>query len=487
MGKRMKMMNSSGGGPCLLDLLDRDVLCEILTRLPVKSIVCCKILCKSWKELIETKDFVIFHLNRSRTRPSLLIITPEVHHIHFFTGTDVFGERGSVIHRATANWCHPTSRPLNGLMYSIDHLKASVSIFSLSTLHATPWIQPIAKIEGKEEDGVEIRQNQSYGFGFVPRTMHHKVVCVWEKLRFNKLDYSLIGDAEMTCEVLDLGSHEWRRIDEVPPCRLWGHAVYADGSMYWWSDRAKPWDLHPVQDCLVAFDVESEKFRAIPIPNHIISFSARTPHPFFNGPTDMLLAVDGHIALVDRIDESTVKLWICSDCKGKVRATWVEETISLPIPWEKNRQVLSFHSIEGTEKIIITAPPLPSQEKVPGCIFYYDRKSNTSKKVEISGICPPSKYPAICSASSFVESLLLVPLKLELEEEHEHSDSDRFWIDNGRGDCRVRQGIQSNLLPFNISAAQEVGLAAPPPRIGFMERGRALPSSRKVFVAGTGS
>ncbi|ONK65875.1 uncharacterized protein A4U43_C06F1870 [Asparagus officinalis] len=47
---------------------------EILTRLPVKSLVKCKSVCRSWRSLISDPVFIAAHLKRSGENPQLIIV-----------------------------------------------------------------------------------------------------------------------------------------------------------------------------------------------------------------------------------------------------------------------------------------------------------------------------------------------------------------------------------------------------------------------------
>ncbi|KAI3850424.1 hypothetical protein MKW92_036686 [Papaver armeniacum] len=65
--------NSVGTFPCI----DDDVMVEILSRLPVKSLLRFKSVCKHWLYLIKQDKYLIdLHSNHSKSRPSLICINP---------------------------------------------------------------------------------------------------------------------------------------------------------------------------------------------------------------------------------------------------------------------------------------------------------------------------------------------------------------------------------------------------------------------------
>ncbi|KAI3887559.1 hypothetical protein MKW92_043862, partial [Papaver armeniacum] len=54
-------------------LLDGVTLCDILVRLPVKSLLQVKNVCKHWRSIVKDPYFVGLHCNRSKACPKLLI------------------------------------------------------------------------------------------------------------------------------------------------------------------------------------------------------------------------------------------------------------------------------------------------------------------------------------------------------------------------------------------------------------------------------
>lgn len=53
--------------------LPEDLLIQILSRLPVKSVVCCKCVCPYWNALIESPMFITEHFNHPKNHTRLLV------------------------------------------------------------------------------------------------------------------------------------------------------------------------------------------------------------------------------------------------------------------------------------------------------------------------------------------------------------------------------------------------------------------------------
>ncbi|MCL7032838.1 hypothetical protein MKW94_019813, partial [Papaver nudicaule] len=154
---------------------------------------------------------------------------------------------------------------------------------------------------------------------------------------------------------------------------------------------------------LLAFDVGSEKFRTIQIPD------------FGQVQCVCLLDVQSHVAILRRTGVYTARLSIykedtASDIGGK---NWTETVIILPVCWDA-RRTLFFHAIAGADQIFLES----HQKNDSGttisislysyCLKNKYPKTKTFEQIEIRGI--PSSVPAwnctkLCT--SFCESLVL--------------------------------------------------------------------------------
>ncbi|KAI3985191.1 hypothetical protein MKX01_015125 [Papaver californicum] len=257
---------------------DTIVIYEILSGLPVKSLMRYKCVCEHWKSLIQQDPYFIdLHLNRSKTRPCLftvhrfvdksLCMRPDYPMIskfmrrkadkrmYFLSAKLVQGRNGEVAIAQTTTMTSSFSydqvlKSVNGLICFIGMNAFAVRIYNISIHELTRWI----KSSNKSSVG------PMYSFGYSPATKEHKVICVWSKI--NTL-------SDVTCEVLTVGDSKWRGIDVVPPYNLRGvDNVYANGSIYWCNLRHSKLFNDP--EFIVAFDVGREKFRTIHVPKLIL-------------------------------------------------------------------------------------------------------------------------------------------------------------------------------------------------------------------------
>ncbi|KAI3977286.1 hypothetical protein MKX01_030912 [Papaver californicum] len=359
---------------------DTDVVREILSKLPVKSLMRFKCVCKYWLFLIqEDPSFADQHLEHSKRRSCLLITNRKPKKITLMTADLLYEGKGGTISTAAVHtireiddtYYDRRSGPVNGMIVFFGTTIApGVCIYNLSTREATPWI------ESKFFSELREKKNE------------HKVVGIWS---FN-------GLKKVVCEVLTVGDNEWRKIDDVPPFNLdywtFSSSVYVNGSIYYTTQMC----VASIQDepkFIVAFNVRSEKFRAIRVPDE-----AFDEHPVVDNlcisHSVKVYELDGQVALLVKLLGSvlTSKLWLFDDDDNKdASSTWTEVHMELPytLCWGRLKFI---HPVSRVDHTIITS----CIQSFPGF-----------NEIQIKGI--PSSVPGFSSESrvaTFVESLLPV-------------------------------------------------------------------------------
>ncbi|KAI3944019.1 hypothetical protein MKW98_015171 [Papaver atlanticum] len=343
------------------------IVCEILSRLPVKSLMRFKCVSKGWLNLIEEDSyFTYLHLSRSKARPSLVYVIPLPSvmdrqysgnrykgHDDVFLTADLSLDKGigrADIHtmmKTNMFSCDYILRPLNGLMCFVDCLKYAVCIYNIST---------------REKDNVE-----------VPPFF----------------------------------------LDDFLP------NVYVNGSIYWCSRMfTNPQIGHGYPSCMAAFDVGSEKFRVIEIPDFIRDQPLDLD--IFSHHFVCLVEFDGHVGILRRISAFISKLCIFNDHhhhgSEKVNKTkggeyWIEETITLPFPWTKTTS-LNIYDVVGTHRIVLQTYEGAYRHMNNVSLYSYHWKEKTFTEIGTSGA--PLSVPDACTMkmfSTFVESLVPVQRK----------------------------------------------------------------------------
>ncbi|KAI3908794.1 hypothetical protein MKW98_029344 [Papaver atlanticum] len=392
-----------------------DILtCEILSRLPVKSLMRFKCVCKNWQFLIANDMYFInLHLTRSKTRPILFMSFPtslenptEIidgviydrvleRKTEILLTADLLSQgRGNAVSAAKfhtvreidASFFDTMLGPVNGLIGFYDsHTTCGVSVCDVSTREVTPWIKSTLLEDFEEEEGDKFNrymQSVDSMLGFDPATKVHKVVSIWS---ITHADYN--RDRDVVCEVLTIGDDKWTRTDEIPPYNTISFRralVYVNGFVYYASRDFMT--SEPDNDKIVAFDVGSEKFTVIRVPKFIIDQPRETKR--FFGSSITLLEVDCRLALLCKMSGYVVKLWLFDHNHND----WSEvATIELPYLWDEGRKV-HFLSVPGMDQIILKSY-LWTNNLIHGLSFHsYNWRNKTFMEVQINGMSIRDAY-----------------------------------------------------------------------------------------------
>ncbi|XP_007207683.2 F-box/kelch-repeat protein At3g23880 [Prunus persica] len=257
--------------------LDRDVLRDILSRLPVKSLIRCTSVCKTWIPIIKSQDLIRKHLIRALNSNDLLLL-------HTVSGE----ECKTVLHKTLVKelteevysvrydaedlglYC-PIEFPIShkkklhnsflrvvgvcdGLVCLADDIFRYGSTFII-------WNPCIRKSVTLPSPGVTFRKNGGYdatiGFGFDATTNDYKVV---------RLVVDQVGSPTIA-EVYSLANGSWTSPRPVTPeCEIDGAAFQAsvNGALHWPAIPRKTVD--DLCYFILAFDLGSELFREMPMP-----------------------------------------------------------------------------------------------------------------------------------------------------------------------------------------------------------------------------
>ncbi|XP_026445338.1 F-box protein At4g19940-like [Papaver somniferum] len=265
--KKNREILVSGTTPVLSSDVPEGIICEILSRLPVKSLMRFKCVRKRWQTLIQKDDFFI-DLNYSRSKAahyaSLVCIgelrlKDMLNDITCLISMELLlpsKENGYVAAAgAISLWKYPFPKykrvfsTTNGLLCVTDLIEYSVCIYNISTRESTPWIKStFIRLKQEEDNKQELYRDfflHKFGLGYDAVTKEHKVVAVWK----------CYASDELVSEVLTVRHNTWRRIDAVVP------PLSGKGCFICWLH----FHHHCEEPCFIQFDVGLEKFKKINI------------------------------------------------------------------------------------------------------------------------------------------------------------------------------------------------------------------------------
>ncbi|KAI3755611.1 hypothetical protein L1987_55415 [Smallanthus sonchifolius] len=221
----------------MADVLPESIMFDVLSRLPFKTVIYCKRVCKKWRDLVSDPYFV--HLHHSRSSQCLLI-----HHNTVLKWVDIKHEVDhqrltlNPVKRIMINFCtgtlgYPTIEvgSVNGLI-CVCHPYYPPYIFN-------PVVEEYMFIPEPRSNLVSL----SYGFG-ISTAGEYKVIRICRSTIFIEI------------EVYTLGTWQWRHLGQAPynlgPLQ---HGLFLNGHVYW---------IYEGQ--IYDFDLNTEMFELFPSP-----------------------------------------------------------------------------------------------------------------------------------------------------------------------------------------------------------------------------
>ncbi|XP_059647285.1 F-box/kelch-repeat protein At3g06240-like isoform X2 [Cornus florida] len=242
--------------------LPQELLIDILSRLPAKSLCRFKCVSKPWLTLISDPHFAQTHLNRNK--PQRVILLSDY---LYSVDCDETSDSASVM--ATKLDFPPIDYPnelidilgsWNGLILIANEENAKFLL--------NPTTRESKKLPKSPFALDPFSSYTMYGLGYDSSTDDYKVLSV----AYNARDEDDDDEEEKECadtfvSVFSLKTGAWRRIQDVPydhsslePYSL----VLVNGSIHWLTCRSSDYS-----SVIAAFDVAEEKFRDVPAPSSI--------------------------------------------------------------------------------------------------------------------------------------------------------------------------------------------------------------------------
>ncbi|XP_060190420.1 F-box protein At3g07870-like [Lycium barbarum] len=375
-----------------MDKLSSEIVIDILSRLPIKSLVRCRCVCKSWFHLTHDMHLIDTHLSISSKNEIFtgLILKSSIpihrtcwHSKLSFVHNDGTDDYKCVNFNLSLPLLHnyEIMGSCNGLLCLFDPIvKYLTHILNPCTGEFVFLPDPIRDLE----DPVSV----VVGFGFLPKMNVYKVVeIVYYKREIVDDDND---DLRSNVYVYTMGDdNSWRHIGSSP-YSLRGRYFsegFVDGAVHWVSSG---YDGPKLVDRIVAFDLENEVFRVIPHPD------------FDSGRLNYTLGVlQGCLSATRFKVQDYVEIWIMKDYG--VKESWTKclkivcSEVGLmigavrPLLFQRNGEVMLQHG---------------------GTLFCYNPLTKKLRELRISGM--PRSFKAFIHVGSLVSPRKL--LKCESTE-----------------------------------------------------------------------
>ncbi|XP_021991016.1 F-box protein At3g07870 [Helianthus annuus] len=229
-------------------VLPESHILEVLSRLPLKTIIRCKCVCKRWRDLVSDPYFVDLHLSRSRPclsfhqydSPSSILELVEVEHEVDYDRLTLHHVKTLNLHLSAVPYpCNWTTQvgSVNGLICL--HNRDFDTTYIFNPLDEEYMILPQPPKPNLED----VRFPLTYGFG-VSMTGKYKVIWIYA----------------LKIEVYTLGTNQWRCLGPTPYRISYRWAVdppgvFVNSHVYW-----------IIHGQIYKFDMDTETFESFPSP-----------------------------------------------------------------------------------------------------------------------------------------------------------------------------------------------------------------------------
>ncbi|KAL6610587.1 hypothetical protein ACP70R_040556 [Stipagrostis hirtigluma subsp. patula] len=400
--KRRKVIPSSG-----MLLLPDELLTEVFLRLPIKSILRFRAVCRSWDALLSSELFCRLQMERTEVKPpppKLLFVSPTPN----FDSTAVYScsllghgdELLFTLGDARGNFVDVAPAPCHGLTLLYDAVAPAYYVCNAAT-RAVTRLPPCYDVP-----------YATAGLGFDAQTKAYKVVRFFQGRGHEKQAFY--------CEIYTLGDKDgdhWRPVAGGVPFRfcnfarsaIWNAAyrkippVFVDGFLHWLIEPSC--FIKMPRAAIISFSLTDETFSWVRSP----PFVASEVH---------LVELDGHLCMVRDLRKSfpassMLEIWKLEDYSS---GHWsLDHRIDLVGHMQKDflepqvvKVIGSFGYSNSSKRIIMAT----SMHKV----FAYDSISKTLESIHLTTEIQPSHdiEPSDVRFSLFRESL--VPVRKTEEE-----------------------------------------------------------------------
>ncbi|XP_022748049.1 F-box/kelch-repeat protein At3g23880-like [Durio zibethinus] len=392
------MEKKAAASLCSSFVVPLEIQIEILSRMPVKSLIRFKCVQKSWCNLIQDRSFIVRHMDRFGKNKYVFLLrnfTFDQYIKQYCIGNESNNIiEGTEIHMST-KWLFGESKgsiigSSNGLVCLSSH---SFVLHQPDLLKIHIWNPSTRKImelpicHGGDIGATIISPYFFLGFGFCPKIDDYKVVRVM-------LYAHSYGWPPLEVQVYTLSTNSWKRMTMANPG--WGLSPslgrngVTNGACHWLGLQINS----SKRMSIIAFKFDEEVFLEINTPNHHI-FQYRSS---FTVSDIFITEYRSFLSLISKGADgnSAFDIWVMKEYG--VADSWVKQfAIEVPVPQHKLQVMVNFDN-NGAQLLLLL-------DKNTRRLFWYDIKTNQiEEEHELLNFLYPDEQVIGC-----MESLVSLP------------------------------------------------------------------------------
>ncbi|CAG7879742.1 hypothetical protein BRARA_C01018 [Brassica rapa] len=345
-------------GNCTTTTIPLDLIIEILSLLPAKSLLQFQSVSKLWFSTIRSKTFVDSFLTRSKNRPRLLFTfyLKNSWEKFLFSAPEYDDDKSSSVlarYDMTISDLDEICGSVNGFV-CFRSVVSSKPVCNNKTTVYNPTTRQIMKLP----DVTSGRRYVDALIAYDTVEDQYKVFCV--KMFDRKTQQQ---QEHFVCTVSSSQKQEWRKIENTTggsyKCVLLGH-IFIDGALYYRIDQSR----------IVRFDVRAEKIEIIKTPKEShVSVAYDSALIDYNGKLGRL---------VGSCANNLVTLWVLEDVE---KQEWSSMTHAVPYQCGSIHRDRVFVVCEAGIHAGVTM-----MFRLPFRVCYYDLNKKNIREVEIRGM-----------------------------------------------------------------------------------------------------
>ncbi|XP_060188220.1 F-box protein At3g07870-like [Lycium barbarum] len=312
------------------DYLPQELMIDIFTRLPVKSILRCTSLCKTWYSLLTSPVFISMHLNRKQDEHILIQYysrNPDEEVYGLFCDDENLNQYAQfdLPFKRTSRYFNIVGS-CNGLLCLADGHNCYRKHFYLWNPCIRKSVKLPTPIYTFKTHGT---CDHTQGFGFDHVTNDYKVV------RIVQTTYCLLPP---NVELYKLSTGVWKDISHgALSCQIFSSTPhYMNGASHWIAFKCGD---EPTRSMIVLFDMHDETFSEMMLPSNLTSKVGQCDDMFLSMLDESLCLVDNNYN-----ESKPVDIWIMRDYGAP--ESWVKQFSISSLTLKRN--VTLHGDISGT-------------------------------------------------------------------------------------------------------------------------------------------